>query len=114
MEFRKLSIKDYPKKLCAVLTAPGCNFRCPYCPHVDLIHHYIPMEKTPFTRSLYWRWVKFPEVSGRTAASRSFFYPASSGYFWDDEDIKWETKKAMKEKKAFKPVIYLNKRYKNR
>lgn len=47
MEFRKLSIKDYPKKLCAVLTAPGCNFRCPYCPHVDLIHHYIPMEKTP-------------------------------------------------------------------
>jgi len=45
--FRKLSITDYPAKLCAVLTAPGCNFRCPYCPHEDLIHHYIPMEKTP-------------------------------------------------------------------
>ena len=44
--FRKLSITDYPGKLCAVLTAPGCNFRCPYCPHEDLIHHYIPMEQT--------------------------------------------------------------------
>jgi pyruvate formate lyase activating enzyme len=43
--FRKLSITDYTGKLCAVLTAPGCNFRCPYCPNEELIHHYIPMEK---------------------------------------------------------------------
>jgi pyruvate formate lyase activating enzyme len=27
------------------LTIAGCNYRCPYCPHEKLIHHYIPMEK---------------------------------------------------------------------
>jgi len=28
------------------LTVAGCNYRCPYCPHKELIHDYIPMEKT--------------------------------------------------------------------
>lgn len=28
------------------LTIAGCNYRCPYCPHKELIHDYIPMEKT--------------------------------------------------------------------
>ncbi|MBN2335055.1 anaerobic ribonucleoside-triphosphate reductase activating protein [Candidatus Bathyarchaeota archaeon] len=45
--YRKLSVSDYPGKLSAVITVPGCNFRCPYCPKEKLIHHYIPMEKTP-------------------------------------------------------------------
>jgi pyruvate formate lyase activating enzyme len=27
------------------LTIAGCNYRCPYCPHGKLIHHYIPLEK---------------------------------------------------------------------
>lgn len=42
---RKLSVIDYPKKLCIDLTVAGCNYRCPFCPHKGLIHHYIPMKK---------------------------------------------------------------------
>lgn len=45
VSLRKLSIVDYPGKLCMNLTVAGCNYRCPYCPHKKLIHHYIPMEK---------------------------------------------------------------------
>ncbi len=43
--YRKLSVADYPGRLCAALTVPGCNFRCPYCPHEELVHHHVPMEK---------------------------------------------------------------------
>ena len=46
MDMRKLSTADYPKKLCMNLTVAGCNYRCPFCPHEDLIYHYIPMPKT--------------------------------------------------------------------
>jgi pyruvate formate lyase activating enzyme len=42
---RKLSVIDYPKKLCMDLTIAGCNYRCPFCPHQKLIFDYIPMEK---------------------------------------------------------------------
>ena len=45
--YRKLSVADYPGRLCAALTVPGCNFRCPYCPHEELVHHHVPMEKIP-------------------------------------------------------------------
>jgi pyruvate formate lyase activating enzyme len=27
------------------LTVAGCNYRCPFCPHEELIYHYIPMTK---------------------------------------------------------------------
>jgi pyruvate formate lyase activating enzyme len=43
--FEKLSLVDYPGKLCATLHTPGCNFRCPYCYQSKLIFDYIPMEK---------------------------------------------------------------------
>ena len=43
---RKLNTIDYPGKLCMGLTIAGCNYRCPFCPHAELIHDYIPMEKT--------------------------------------------------------------------
>lgn len=46
MGYKKLSIVDFPDKLCATVTVPGCNFRCPFCTKESLIHHYIPMEKT--------------------------------------------------------------------
>lgn len=45
--YRKLSVADYPGRLCAALTVPGCNFRCPHCPHEELVHHHVPMEKIP-------------------------------------------------------------------
>lgn len=50
--YRKLSIADYPGGLCAVLTVPGCNLRCPFCPHVELVHHHLPMEKIPVVELL--------------------------------------------------------------
>jgi len=45
--YRKLSVADYPGRLCAALTVPGCNFRCPHCPHEELVHHHESMEKIP-------------------------------------------------------------------
>jgi pyruvate formate lyase activating enzyme len=54
--YRKLSVADYPGRLCAALTVPGCNFRCPHCPHEELVHHHESMEKIPLgelLQSLY-------------------------------------------------------------
>ncbi|OGD52565.1 anaerobic ribonucleoside-triphosphate reductase activating protein [Candidatus Bathyarchaeota archaeon RBG_13_60_20] len=45
--YRMLSLSDYPGCLSASVTVPGCNFRCPFCPKLDLVHHHIPMPKTP-------------------------------------------------------------------
>jgi pyruvate formate lyase activating enzyme len=50
--FRKLSIADYPGVLSAALTVPGCNLRCPYCPHMDLVHRHLSMEKIPVVELL--------------------------------------------------------------
>jgi pyruvate formate lyase activating enzyme len=41
----RLSISDFPGKLCANLIVPGCNFRCPYCSESKLIFDFIPMQK---------------------------------------------------------------------
>jgi len=35
----KLSLRDYPGRLCSKVYVYGCNFRCPYCPDTDLIHN---------------------------------------------------------------------------
>ncbi len=45
--YRKLSVADYPGGISAALTVPGCNLRCPHCPHEDLVHHHLSMEKIP-------------------------------------------------------------------
>ena len=42
----RLSLSDYPGKLCANLIAPGCNFRCPYCLNENLILDFLTMNKT--------------------------------------------------------------------
>lgn len=41
----RLSLSDYPGKLCASLVVPGCNFRCPYCSESEIIFDFIPMPK---------------------------------------------------------------------
>jgi pyruvate formate lyase activating enzyme len=41
----RLSLSDYPGKLCANLIVPGCNFRCPYCNESEIIFDFIPMRK---------------------------------------------------------------------
>jgi pyruvate formate lyase activating enzyme len=37
--FQKLSLIDYPDKLCATIFVGNCNFRCGYCYNKDLILH---------------------------------------------------------------------------
>ena len=41
---QKLSMIDYPQKICAVIYTCGCNFRCPYCHNPELVwpEHYGP------------------------------------------------------------------------
>ena len=41
----RLSLSDYPGKLCANLITPGCNFRCPYCLKENLILDFLTMDK---------------------------------------------------------------------
>jgi len=53
---RRLSLSDYPGCLSASVTVPGCNFRCPFCPRQDLVHHHIPMPKTPLSELLETLW----------------------------------------------------------
>jgi pyruvate formate lyase activating enzyme len=36
---QKLSLIDYPGKLCATLFVPGCDFRCGYCYNSGLVLH---------------------------------------------------------------------------
>jgi len=40
--FRKLSLLDYPEKLCATVFTPGCNFRCPFCHNASLVREQKP------------------------------------------------------------------------
>jgi pyruvate formate lyase activating enzyme len=42
---QRLSLIDYPGKLCATIFTPGCNFRCPYCYNEDIILNYSEMPK---------------------------------------------------------------------
>ena len=41
----RLSLRDYPGKICSNLIIPGCNFRCPYCSEGEIIFDFIPMPK---------------------------------------------------------------------
>jgi pyruvate formate lyase activating enzyme len=41
----RLSLSDYPGKLCANLITPGCNFRCPYCLKGNIILDFLTMNK---------------------------------------------------------------------
>jgi pyruvate formate lyase activating enzyme len=44
---QRLSLKDYPGKLCAKAIVPGCNFRCPYCDKADIVLNHQGMELIP-------------------------------------------------------------------
>ena len=35
---QKISLIDYPGKICAILFLQGCNFRCPYCHNPELVN----------------------------------------------------------------------------
>jgi pyruvate formate lyase activating enzyme len=44
---QRLSLIDYPGKLCATAFTAGCNFRCPYCYNVDIVLNHQGMETMP-------------------------------------------------------------------
>ena len=75
---------------------------------------FVPTFMVPYVREAYWRWWRLPKVPG-TKHSDSLFDPFSSssgGLFWYDEKLYVETKKAMKNKRAFQPVTIIDKTYK--
>lgn len=47
MGLQRLSLIDYPGKLCATAFTAGCNFRCPYCYNVDIVLNHQGMETMP-------------------------------------------------------------------
>lgn len=44
--FKKLSLADYPGKVCAIAFTGGCNFRCPWCYVKDLVVNWDRLPKT--------------------------------------------------------------------
>ena len=44
---RTFSFVDYPKKICAVVYTPGCNFKCPWCHNWKIAYtkNYSSMEE---------------------------------------------------------------------
>jgi pyruvate formate lyase activating enzyme len=47
LRLQKLSLWDYPGRLCAKAIIPGCNFRCPFCVDMDLLYHHRDSELVP-------------------------------------------------------------------
>jgi len=44
---QRLSLIDYPGRLCATVFTAGCNFRCPYCYNVDIVLHHQGLDTIP-------------------------------------------------------------------
>jgi pyruvate formate lyase activating enzyme len=59
--YQRLSLKDYPGRLCAKAVIPGCNFRCPYCTRRDLIFDFLGMD-----------WVTFNDILGHLYRVRGY------------------------------------------
>lgn len=57
--FHKLSLVDYPEKLCSVVFTGGCNFQCPYCHNKNIVKRFgdfineEALEKTLLSRKKY-------------------------------------------------------------
>ncbi|OYD17497.1 anaerobic ribonucleoside-triphosphate reductase activating protein [candidate division WOR-3 bacterium JGI_Cruoil_03_44_89] len=45
---QRVSIVDFPKRICVVVFTGGCNFRCPYCHNPELV---VGWEKLPTIRN---------------------------------------------------------------
>ena len=73
---------------------------------------WIPLNTLPFFREFHWRWMKFPDVPGFKDTGAVFDNAASAGYFWVDEDIKKETREAMKSGRTFEPLTRIIEKYK--
>ncbi|MEZ5323994.1 MAG: extracellular solute-binding protein [Verrucomicrobiales bacterium] len=61
----------------------------------------IPAWESPFYRYLCWRWVRWP-ATGNARQSRE---PLDAHMFWIDEDVKRETKQAIRDGRSFGEVL---------
>jgi microcin C transport system substrate-binding protein len=68
----------------------------------------IPAWESPFYRYLTWRWVQWP-VKGNARKSRE---PMDAHMFWIDEDVKRETKEAMRTGRDFGETLRVFDAYK--
>jgi microcin C transport system substrate-binding protein len=79
---------------------------------------FVPAYQVPYTRAGAWRWIKLPKTPA-TPQSDLLYWPldgANSGYsfgglLWIDEELKAETKAAIKQGKTFPPVTLIDTRY---
>ena len=75
---------------------------------------FVPAHQVPYTREGAWRWIKLPKVPA-TPKSEQLYWPLggdNSGYsygglLWIDEELKSETRAAIKSGKTFpaEPII---------
>lgn len=75
---------------------------------------FVPTFMVPYVRQGFWRWMELP-VSHGTRWTGDLFDPFSSstgGLFWISSEKKEETKKAMKEGRAFESKIIEDKQFK--
>lgn len=68
----------------------------------------LPAWESPYARYAHWRWVRWPR-DGNFKLSQ---IPMDTHVHWIDEDIKAETKKAMKEGRSFGEVLQVFDQYK--
>ncbi len=69
----------------------------------------------PYIRFGHWRWMKFPDPVASKGSKDTTIYPFDGdwgGVFWIDEEVKKETKAAMKAGKKFPPVLIKDTRHK--
>jgi pyruvate formate lyase activating enzyme len=63
---QRVSLNDYPGKICATVFTQGCNFRCPYCHNPELVDpgQYGPIiPETEVLSFLAKRWGKLEAVT---------------------------------------------------
>ncbi len=62
--FQKLSLIDYPDKLCATIFLGNCNFRCSYCYNTDLVLHANQLTTIAEKRVLHFLEIRKPFLDG--------------------------------------------------
>ena len=62
--FQKLSLIDYPDKLCATIFVGNCNFRCGYCYNKDLVLHANQLTTIPEKQVLNFLKIRKPFLDG--------------------------------------------------
>lgn len=53
---QKLSLLDYPGKVCCTVFTPGCNFRCPFCHNASLVQN--PNEAPLITEDYFFSYIE--------------------------------------------------------